>query len=73
MLGLDGELLLEVDGEPGAAEVAEGGVLEGAGAEMLEVVGRFGHPVSNSTRVRKMVSTAADRRELRIDILREMA
>jgi len=53
--------------------VAEGGVLEGAGAEMLEVVGRFGHPVSNSTTVRRMVSTAADRRELRIDILREMA
>jgi len=53
--------------------VAEGGVLEGAGAEMLEVVARFGHPVSNSTTVRRMVSTAADRRELRIDILREMA
>lgn len=63
--GLDGELAAGLAGEP-VGTAADGGVPDGAGAEMPDVAGRFGHPASNSARVRREQTVAADRRDFRM-------
>jgi hypothetical protein len=65
---LDGELVAGLDGDSVTA-AADGRMPDGAGAEMSEATGGFGHPVSNNTRVRRKQTAAADRSELRMESL----